>query len=494
MSNALYGPLDVTVIGGGPAGLAAAAAADQAGARVLLIERESRLGGILKQCIHDGFGLIRFGEKLSGPEYAQRFVDALRKTKTEVRLNTFVTKAERHGRGFSLTLVSRGGIETLQTKTLILSTGCRERTARQVAIHGTRPAGVLSAGTAQYYTNILGRLPCRRCVILGSGDIGLIMARRLHLEGAEVLGVYEAKPTPSGLSRNIAQCLDDFHIPLHTSHTVTRVFGDRRLEGVEISRVDARMRPIPGTEERLACDGLILSVGLIPENELAESLGAEINSATKGPVCDQNYMTMVDGLYSCGNALQVNDLVDYVSESGETAGRSAASSAGTCSEFSLRENSRLGGSEQTLRVGGEPGTFAGTAPGDRAALGGAGRLSGGTSRLSGVDAKESGVDAGKRRFAEVRAGEGFLCLTPQRLDVGSIGEGTAIFFRVREELEDTLVKIHAGDRELFSRAYSRLRPPEMERVVLKLQDAGIREGDIIMLTMEKTAPGAGGEP
>jgi NADPH-dependent 2,4-dienoyl-CoA reductase/sulfur reductase-like enzyme len=449
MSDALYGPLDVTVIGGGPAGLAAAAAADQAGARVLLIERENRLGGILKQCIHDGFGLIRFGEKLSGPEYSQRFIDALKKTKAEVRLNTFVTKAEQYEAGFSLTLVSQGGIETLQTKTLILSTGCRERTARQVAIHGTRPAGVLTAGTAQYYTNILGRLPCRRCVILGSGDIGLIMARRLHLEGAEVLGVYEAKPTPSGLTRNIAQCLDDFHIPLHTSHTVTRVFGDRRLEGVEISQVDARMRPIPGTEERLACDGLILSVGLIPENELAESLGVEINSATKGPVCDQNYMTMVDGLYSCGNALQVNDLVDYVSESGEIAGCSAATCEASCSEFSRSENSMA--------------REAGTAPG-----------------------------AGKRRFAEVRADKSVLCITPQRLDVDRIGEDTAVFFRVREELEDTLVRIHVGDRELFSRAYGRLRPPEMERVVLKLQDAGIREGDIIMLTMEKTAVDSGG--
>jgi hypothetical protein len=344
------------------------------------------------------------------------------------------------------------------------------------------------------------------------------MARRLHLEGAEVLGVYEAKPTPSGLTRNIAQCLDDFHIPLHTSHTVTRVFGDRRLEGVEISRVDPQMRPIPGTEERLACDGLILSVGLIPENELAESLGVEINSATKGPICDQNYMTLVDGLYSCGNALQVNDLVDYVSESGETAGRNAATCEASCSEFSRSENSRLGGSEQTLRVDGVSGAFVGAAPGDRATLGGADRESGGADRESGGADRESGgadrksggadrksggadrksgVDSrqvpGKRRVAEVRAGGGCLCIIPPRLVVDRFGEETAGFGRVREELEDTMVRIHAGDRELFSRTYSRLRPPEMERVVLKLKDAELREGDRITLTMEKKASGAGGK-
>jgi hypothetical protein len=298
------------------------------------------------------------------------------------------------------------------------------------------------------------------------------MARRLHLEGAEVLGVYEAKPTPSGLTRNIVQCLDDFHIPLHTSHTVTRVFGDRRLEGVEISRVDARMRPIPGTEERLACDGLILSVGLIPENELAESLGVEMDGATKGPICDQNYMTMVDGLYSCGNALQVNDLVDYVSESGEIAGRNAAASCGGANRESGGADRESGGADRKS--------------------GGADRKPGGADRKPGGTSREFGCASGKRRFAELRVGEGFLCLTPQRLDVGSIGEDTAVFFRVREELEDTLVRIHVGDRELFSRAYSRLRPPEMERVVLKLQDAGIREGDIIMLSMEKTAVDSGG--
>lgn len=315
---------DVAVLGGGPAGLAAALAADAAGASVLLIEREARLGGILKQCIHDGFGLVRFGKKLAGPEYAQHFIDELAQSGVETALLTFATHAQQTPEGTVLTLISREGLQKVTAKKLVLATGCRERTARQVAIHGTRPAGIFTAGAAQYYTNILGELPTKRCVILGSGDIGLIMARRLTLEGAEVLGVYEAKPTPSGLARNIAQCLTDFGIPLSTSHTVTRVFGAERLEAVEIAEVDAAMRPKPGTERRIDCDALILSVGLIPENELAETLGVPLDQRTKGPVCDQNGETMTDGIYACGNALHVNDLVDYVTESGETAGRAAA--------------------------------------------------------------------------------------------------------------------------------------------------------------------------
>jgi NADPH-dependent 2,4-dienoyl-CoA reductase/sulfur reductase-like enzyme len=389
------------------------------------VEREARLGGILKQCIHDGFGLIRFGEKLSGPEYAQRYIDELGKTGVETRLRSFVTRILKNGGGFAVTLVGAGGVDEVRARALILSTGCRERTARQVAIHGSRPAGVLTAGAAQYYTNILGQLPARRCVILGSGDIGLIMARRLRLEGAEVIGVYEAKPSPSGLSRNIAQCLQDFDIPLHTSRTVSRVFGRRRLEAVEIMAVDEAMRPIPGTEEQIACDGLILSVGLIPENELAESLGVPLHETTRGPVCDQHYQTRIEGIFSCGNALQVNDLVDYVSESGEIAGRSAA----------------------------------------RYAAGG----------------------GGGRNFAAFTAGGEFLCATPHRLDLDHLEEETAVFFRSRNDRGKTTVRIRAGDRELFSKRYNQLRPPEMERITLRLKDAGLRAGDRICLSMDQEA-------
>ncbi len=315
---------DCTVIGGGPAGLAAAIAAHKNGAKTLLVEREARLGGILKQCIHDGFGLVRFKEKLSGPEYAERFTDMFKEENIEALTLTFVTRIKKDNGDFFVTLVNKNGVETVKSKTLVLATGCRERTAKQVQIHGTRPSGVFTAGTAQHFTNLLGVLPTKRCVILGSGDIGLIMARRLTLEGAKVLGVYEAKPTPSGLTRNIHQCLHDYDIPLYLSHTVTRVFGQDRLSAVEISKVDKNMNPIAGTEEIVECDALILSVGLIPENELAENLSVKIDPRTKGPVCNAQLMTDVDGVFSCGNALHVNDLVDYVSESGEIAGENAA--------------------------------------------------------------------------------------------------------------------------------------------------------------------------
>ena len=315
---------DVIVIGGGPAGLAAAVAANDGGARVCLIEREARLGGILKQCIHDGFGLTRFGERLTGPEYAERDIEALRARRIETLTQTFVTKTEKTGSGFTVYAVNRAGVTALGTNALVLATGCRERTAKQVSIHGTRPAGVFTAGTAQHFTNLMGLRPGNRCVILGSGDIGLIMARRLTLEGAEVLGVYEAKPAPSGLTRNLHQCLYDFGIPLYLSRTVTRVFGADRVEGVEISAVNPDMRPLPGTQETVACDTLILSVGLIPENELAETLGVQLDPRTRGPVCDGQFMTSVEGVFCCGNALHVNDLVDCVSENAAIAGKNAA--------------------------------------------------------------------------------------------------------------------------------------------------------------------------
>lgn len=314
----------VIVIGGGPAGLAAAISAKENGAQVLIIEREERTGGMLKQCIHDGFGLQRFGERLAGPEYVERFIDRVRELDIDVLCQTFVTRLEKRDERFYVTVVNSTGLKTLMAKSIVLATGCRERSAKQVFIHGTRPAGVFTAGTAQHFTNRLGVMPTKKCVILGSGDIGLIIARRLTLEGAQVLGVYEINPTPSGLTRNIHQCLTDYDIPLHLSHTVTRVFGKDRLEAVEVCAVDDSFKPMPETAERIECDALIVSVGLIPENELAESIGVAIDSHTKGPVCDGQLMTSVPGVFSCGNALHVNDLVDYVSASGEEAGRNAA--------------------------------------------------------------------------------------------------------------------------------------------------------------------------
>ena len=315
---------DCMVIGGGPAGLAAALKIHESGGTVIVIERENRLGGILKQCIHDGFGLIRFKEQLTGPEYAQRYMDMIDQTNIKVVLKAFVTSFEKISEGFKAQLViADQGVVEMTARTIVLATGCRERTSRQLYIAGARPSGIYTAGTAQYLVNIDGLLPCKKCVILGSGDIGLIMARRLTLEGAEVLGVYEAKPEPSGLKRNIQQCLHDYGIPLHLSKTVVAVHGTERLESVVIASVDDKMNILAGTEETILCDGLILSVGLIPENEIAEKLGVEMDERTRGPRIDGHQMTSVPGVFSCGNALKVFDLVDHVSKSGEIAGESA---------------------------------------------------------------------------------------------------------------------------------------------------------------------------
>ena len=312
---------DVVIIGGGPAGMAAALASRKQGAKTLILERDVRLGGILNQCIHQGFGLHYFGEEMTGPEYADRFRKMVEAEDIDVMLESMVLSLDENKEVCVLSPTQ--GYCKIKAGAIVLAMGCRERTAGAIALPGTRPAGIYTAGMAQKICNLDGYLVGKDVVILGSGDIGLIMARRLTLEGAKVEGVYEVKPTPSGLTRNIHQCLHDFDIPLYLSHTVTRVFGADRLEGVEVAKVDDKMNPIEGTQRRIDCDALILSVGLIPENELAESIGVKINPFTKGADCDQTYMSSIDGVFSAGNALNVFDLVDYVSECAKDAGANA---------------------------------------------------------------------------------------------------------------------------------------------------------------------------
>jgi len=405
---------DIIVIGAGPAGMAAAPAASEKApdSRIALIEREECIGGILKQCIHDGFGLIRFKERLTGPEYAWRYRDMLAQhSNIDIFVSTFVIRiVQQNGGGFELTFTNpQNGIFTLSCTALISATGCRERTDRQVFIHGDRPSGVFTAGQAQAFINLKGYLPGKRFVILGSGDIGLIMARRLTLEtahiGGSVEGVYEVKSEPSGLTRNIVQCLEDYGIPLHLSTTVSALHGAGRLEGVTVTQVDERMQPIAGTERYIPCDTLILSVGLIPENDILDSLAPKMDTRTKGPQVNQYMETTVPGLFSCGNALHVNDLVDYVSESGSIAGERAAAQA------ELRKNSA-----------------------------------------------EIPICADKT----------LLYQTPARIVPD--GKQAVLYFRSAAQREQAVLTITAETKKgkvvLFQKTFRSLKPPEMERIVL----------------------------
>ena len=401
------------IIGGGPAGLAAAIAAHDSGIKdVLIIERENRLGGILMQCIHNGFGLHRFGESLTGPEYAHRFIEEVKKRGIEYHAGTTVLGVTKDKK---VTFInSETGVATVKASAIVLAMGCRERSRGALNIAGTRPAGIYSAGTAQKYINVKGYMVGKRVVILGSGDIGLIMARRLTLEGAKVLAVCEIMPFSSGLKRNIEQCLNDFDIPLYLNHTITEIRGKDRVSGVTVAKVDKDKKPIAGTEMDFDCDTVLFSVGLIPENELTKGAQIALSPKTKGAIVDENRQTQADGIFACGNVLHVHDLVDYVSEEGELAGRSAA-------RYIMKKTA-----------------------------------------------------AGEKR--EVKAGENVGYVVPQTISANATD--TKLYFRVTKVIDGGAVTVTSGEKTLLTIKKPVLTPGEMQTLTLsaaKLKDV---TGDI----------------
>lgn len=394
---------DLIIIGAGPAGLAAACSAYENGVRdILLIERDRALGGILNQCIHNGFGLQRFGEELTGPEYAGRYIEMLKSTSVAVCSDTMVLELKKD-RTVCAVNGEKGYFE-VQGKAVILAMGCRERTRGAISIPGKRPAGVFTAGAAQRFLNIEGFLCGKRVVILGSGDIGLISARRMTLEGAKVLACVELMPYSSGLQRNIVQCLEDFDIPLYLSHTVTKIHGDRRVTGVTVQKVDEQKNPIPGTEMDFECDTLLLSVGLIPENELTKGAGIRIDPRTNGPEVYDNLETSAEGIFACGNVVHVHDLVDYVSE----------------------ESARAG-------------------------VGAARRIAGNLPEASGIS---------------VEAGNAVSYVVPQHIRNSEDEKTVPLFFRVRRMLKKVRIEISDGKNLLASYPREYMAPGEMEKLFL----------------------------
>ncbi len=398
--------IDTLIIGGGPAGLAAAIAAREAGCEnLLLLERDRRLGGILQQCIHTGFGLHMFKEELTGPEYAQRFIDRVAELRIPIQCDTMVLEVS-HDR--VVTAVSPvHGLQQFRAKAVVLAMGCRERTRGALMIPGWRPAGVYTAGAAQRMVNMEGWRPGKRVVILGSGDIGLIMARRMTFEGAKVLACVELMPFSSGLTRNVVQCLDDFNIPLMLSHTVTEIHGRERVEGVTVARVDAQRKPVPGTEQRFDCDTLLLSVGLIPENELSKTAGVTLSAATAGAVVDDALQTSVPGIFACGNVLHVHDLVDHVSVEAARAGHSAAEYGRT------------------------------------------------------LDTRRSTLDA---QVLNVRDGAGVRGVVPQRVDLERVENELTLMFRPTVVFRDASVIVRVGGEEILRKKQRILTPGEMVRL------------------------------